>query len=165
MKRFDKDGRLIIPLSQRDENITPQKESGVRYVIKEAFCPEGCNIIDPAYELNGVPGLRIRFKRKGMEGEFVISAIEGDFDKIILSGELKKGVKDELYCPHCEAMFKKLVNCNCIPGADMVVIGLTPELDYNNSVTFCNVTGCENGSFVSSGDVIRHIRLKGTTGY
>jgi hypothetical protein len=32
-----------------------------------------------------------------MEGEFVISAIEGDFDKLVLSGELKTGVKDDLY--------------------------------------------------------------------
>jgi hypothetical protein len=165
MKRFDKDGRLIIPLSQRNENITPQKESGVRYVIKEAYCPNGCSIIDTQHVFKGSPGLRFHFKRKGMEGEFVISAVEGDFDKTILSGELKEGVKDELYCPHCGVMFRKLVNCNCKPDADMVVVGLTPELDYNNSVTFCNVTGCENGSFVSSGEVIRHIRLKGTAGY
>jgi hypothetical protein len=165
MKRFDKDGRLIIPLNQRSEDVSPQKENAVRYVIKEAYCPQGCNIIDPAYELNGSPGLRIGFRRKGMEGEFIISAIEGDFTKTILTGELKEGVKDELFCPHCKTLFMKLVNCNCKPDADMVVIGLTPELDYNNSVTFCNVTGCENGSFVFSGDVIRHIRLKGTTGY
>jgi len=165
MKRFDKDGRLIIPLTQRSENVSLHKESAVRYVIKEAFCPAGCNIIDSAYLINGAPGIRLGFKRKGMEGEFVISAIEGDFDKVILSGELREGVKDELYCPHCKTMLNKLINCNCKPDADMVVIGLTPELDYNNSVTFCNVTGCENGSFVFSGDVIRHIRLKGSTGY
>jgi hypothetical protein len=165
MNKYDKEGRLIIPLSKRSEYITPQKENKVRYVLKEAYCPNGCSIIDPEHELNGSPGLKIRFKRLGMEGEFVISAIEGDFEKVVLSGELKEGVKDDLYCPHCGVMFNKLVNCNCKPDAEMVVIGLTPELDYNNSITFCNVTGCDNGSFVSSGDVIRHIRLKGTTGY
>jgi hypothetical protein len=97
-----------------------------------------------------------------MEGEFVISAIEGDFDKIMLSGELQDGEKDELFCPHCGVMFEKLVNCNCKPGADMVVVGLTPELDFNQAITFCNVTGCNNGTFILSGDVIRHIRLQGT---
>ncbi len=165
MNKYDKDGRLIIPLSKRSEYVTPQKENKVRYVLKEAYCPNGCNIIDPEHELNGTPGLRIRFKREGMEGEFVISAIEGDFEKIVLSGELKEGVKDDLFCPHCGVLFSKLVNCNCKPDAEMVVIGLTPELDYNNSITFCNVTGCDNGSFVFSGEVIRHIRLKGTAGY
>jgi len=98
--------------------------------------------------------LRIKFKRPGAEGEFIISAIEGDFDKIILSGKLEDGVKDGLYCPHCGAIFEKLVNCSCSPDADMVVIGLTPKLDFNNAVTFCNVTGCDKGAFVKSGDVI-----------
>ena len=96
-----------------------------------------------------------------MEGEFVLSAIEGDFDKIMISGELEEGVKDELYCPHCGVMFKILVNCSCQSDAEMVVIGLTPELDFNNAISFCNVTGCVNGSSVKSGDVIRHTRLGG----
>ena len=77
----------------------------------------------------------------------------------MLSGELEHGLKDDLYCPHCSVMFKKLVNCSCKPDADMIVIGLTPQLDFNNAVSFCNVTGCPNGSFIKSGDVIRHIRL------
>ena len=97
-----------------------------------------------------------------MAGEFVISAIEGDFDKVMLSGELKKGVKDELYCPHCGVMFRKLVDCNCQDRADMVVIGLTPKLDFNNAVSFCNVTGCSNGTFINSGDVIQRMRFQGT---
>ena len=78
---------------------------------------------------------------------------------MVLSGELEEGVKDELYCPHCGVMFEKLVNCNCKTDADMVMIGLTPELDLNNAVSFCNVTGCHNGSFIKSGEILRHLRL------
>jgi hypothetical protein len=159
MKRFNKDGRWIMPISERKKIKSAKEEEKIRYVIKEAYCPNGCNIIDKEHIINGLFGLRIKFKRPGTEGEFIISAIEGDFDKIVLSGNLEEGVKDELYCPHCGVMFEKLVNCNCKADADMVIIGLTPELDFNNAVTFCNVTGCHNGSFVSSGDVIRHIRL------
>lgn len=160
MKRFDKDGRLIIPLNKRKKVVHKEDENKIRYVVSEAYCPKGCNIIDADCAINGSPGLRIKFKRPGMEGEFVISAMEGDFDKIILSGELQDGVKDELYCPHCGVMFEKLINCNCKPGAQMVVIGLTPELDFNNAITFCNVTGCANGTFVDSGKIIRRIRLE-----
>jgi len=158
---FDKDGRMIIPISERREVIRNKNEGSVRYRITEAFCPNGCNIIDPEYSISGFPGLRIRFQRSESQGEFVLSAIEGDFDKIILSGRLKKGVKDELYCPHCNTAFEKLVNCNCTDDADMIIIGLTPKLDYNEAITFCNVTGCSNGSFIKSGDAIRHIRLYG----
>jgi len=162
MERFSKDGKLIIPLGQRKKGTKEQEEEKVRYVVTEAYCPNGCNITDKEHEINGVAGLRIKFKRPGMEGELVLSAIEGDFDKVILSGELEEGVKDELYCPHCGVMFKKLVNCSCKPDADMVVVGLTPKLDFNNAISFCNVTGCINGTSIKSGDIIRHMRLWGT---
>lgn len=162
MERFSKDGKFIIPLEQQKGNIKQPEEKKVRYVATEAYCPNGCNIIDNEHEINGAPGLRIKFKRPGMEGEFVISAIQSDFDKIILSGELADGLKDELYCPHCGIMFKKLVNCSCKPDADMVVIGLTPKLDFNNAISFCNVTGCTNGTTIKSGEVIRHMQLWGT---
>lgn len=161
MEQFGKDGKLIIPLVQRKNGTPKTAEEKIRYVVTEAYCPKGCSIIDQEHKINGIAGLRMKFKRQGMEGEFVLSAIEGDFDKIILSGELKDGIKDELYCPHCNVMFKKLINCYCKPEADMVVIGLTPQLDYNNAISFCNVTGCGNGIFVKSGDVLNHIRLVG----
>ena len=161
MDRFHKDGRLIIPLMERQMGTKPPGEELIRYVVTEAFCPDGCSVIDQEHLVHDIPGLRIKFKRPGMEGEFVISAIEGDLDKIILSGELEDGVKDELYCPYCGIMFKKLVNCSCSPDADMVVIGLTSKLDFNNAVSFCNVTGCANGTFIQSGDLIQRIRFQG----
>ncbi len=159
MDRFDSSGRLIIPIGKPLNG--SHKSDEVRYVITEAYCPNGCNIIDNDHPINGYPGLRMKFSRPGMEGELVLSAVENDFTKIILCGELAEGVKDELSCPHCDAMFKKLVSCSCCDDADMVIIGLTPKLDFNNAITFCNVTGCNNGSFVKSGDVLRHIRLHG----
>ncbi|MBN1599278.1 MAG: hypothetical protein JW894_13370 [Bacteroidales bacterium] len=157
---FSKDGRLIIPITDRKASVI-KNEDKVRYIVDKAFCPKGCNLIDPEYLINGFPGLRLKFSRSGMEGEFIISAIEGDFDKIILSGQLKDGVKDDLFCPHCDTMLSKLANCSCQKGAEMVVIGLTPVLDFNDAIAFCNVTGCSNGAFIKSGDVIRHIRLQG----
>lgn len=159
MKRFKENGRWIIPLSDRKTKKDKGEEENIRYLVNEAYCPNGCNIIDKENKINGAPGLRIRYKRPGAEGEFVISAIEGDFDKIILSGELADGVKDELYCPHCGVKFEILLNCNCKQSADMVIIGLTPKLDINNAVTFCNVTGCDNGAFINAGEVLRHVRL------
>ena len=160
MGQFSKDGKLIIPLVQRKKGTRETDEKKVRYVVTEAFCPNGCSIIDKEHTINDVLGMLLKFKRPGMEGEFILSAIEGDFDKIVLSGELKDGVKDELHCPHCNVMFKKLINCDCKPGADMVAIGLTPKLDYNNAISFCNVTGCINGIFVKSGTVLNHVRLR-----
>lgn len=159
MKKFREDGRLLIPFAERKKTKKKNNEEKVRYVITEAYCPKGCNLIDKEHIINDYPGLKIKFKRKDSKGEFVISAIEGDFDKIMLSGKLKEGVKDELFCPHCNTKFEILVDCNCSIGAELVVIGLTPQLDLNNAITFCNVTGCKNGSFVRAGHALRHIRL------
>lgn len=162
MERFTKNGRLIIPLGQRKSSTEKAGEGKVRYVVTEAYCPNGCSIIDKEHEINSAPGLRMKFRRPGMEGELVLSAIQGDFNKIIISGELEAGVKDELCCPHCGVMFSKLVNCSCRADADMVVIGLTPKLDFNNAISFCNVTGCVNGTTIASGEVIRHVQLSGS---
>lgn len=159
MKIFTSNGRLIIPLVEKKNAVIKEAEK-VKYVVNEVYCPKGCSLIDTEYLINGYPGIRIGYKRPGSKGIFVLSAIEGDFEKIIISGELKDGLKDDLFCPHCGTMFEKLINCGCKPDAEMVVLGLTPKLDFNNSITFCNVTGCENGSFVKSGIVIRHARLK-----
>jgi hypothetical protein len=162
MKRFGKNGKLIIPLIKRKKGTKKTDEQDTRYAVTEAYCPKGCSIIDKEHKINGTAGLRFKYKRPGMEGELVLSAIQGDLDKIILSGKLEDGVKDELYCPHCGVMFRKLVSCSCKPDADMVVIGLTPKLDYNNAISFCNVTGCKNGTTIQSGDVIRHLKLWGS---
>ena len=162
MERFSKDGKLIIPLPQRKDGTRRKDAENVRYAVTEAYCPDGCSIIDKKHEIHGIPGLRIGCRRLGIEGQFVLSAIEGDSDKIILSGELQDRVRYELHCPHCGAMFKKLVNCSCRPDADMVTVGLTPKLDFNNAITFCNVAGCTNSTLVKSGEVLRHMRLLGT---
>jgi hypothetical protein len=161
MERFSKNGRLIIPLQVKKS--TSRNIDQVRFIVTNAFCPEGCSLIDKTHKINNYLGLRIKYRRLETEGEFIISAIEGDFQKIVLSGTLENGVKLDLFCPHCDIPLVKLVNCNCRTDADMVIVGLTERLDFNNAITFCNVTGCEKGSFVMAGKVIRHIRLNGHT--
>ena len=149
-----KDGKIIFPSFSRRKNRRKTGKSTTGRVLTEAYCPNGCNIISDKNIINGVSGLLLKFRRAGMHGEFVLSPIEGEFDKIILSGELTDKVKNEYYCPHCDINFKKLVNCTCQPNADMVVVGLTPKLDYKNAISFCNVTGCSNTAFISSTDVL-----------
>jgi hypothetical protein len=163
MELYTKNGRLNFPETNFSGLLNKWKLNKVKKfnIVTEAYCPNGCNLIDYDNFINGFAGLKIKFKRSGNEGEFVISAIENDFDKIILSGFLENGVKDDLFCPHCGIKFETLVNCNCKPGAEMIVIGLTPKLDYNNAIAFCNVTGCTNGATIESGKVIRRVRLQG----
>jgi hypothetical protein len=149
---FANDGHMIFPVAQCQHGAT--EDSKVRYVVDQAYCPQGCSILDQEHPIHGSPGLHIGFSRPGMKGELVLSAIQGDFEKIMLSGELVDKGKNDLYCPHCGMPFAKLVNCSCSPGANVVVIGLTVKLDFNNAIAFCNVAGCRNGVFVRSGQVL-----------
>jgi len=153
---FDNKGRLIMPVTEFKKGKVKDKE---RFVFTEVYCVNGHNLIDKSHEINGYPGVRLKFKRKGVKGEFVISAIEDDFDKIILSGKLEKNKQYDLFCPFCNVKLPVLTNCNCQNGAELVVLGLTPELDFNNAITFCNIAGCNNGAFIKSGEAIRHSRL------
>jgi len=150
---FADDGHMIFPASQCSHGSTEDGE--IRYIVDKAYCPQGCSILDEEHPIHGSPGLRIGFSRPGMKGEFVLSAIQGDFDKIMLSGDLVDAVRYDLHCPHCGTPFAKLVNCSCSPRAEVIAIGLAPELDFNNAIAFCNVIGCRNGGFVRSGLVLR----------
>jgi hypothetical protein len=156
--RFDNKGMLIMPVSEFKKGKSSDKQ---RFVLMEVFCVNGHNLIDKNHEINGYPGIRLKFKRPGIKGEFVISAIEDDFEKIFLSGKLEKNKKYDLFCPFCNVKLPVLTNCNCQDDAELVVLGLTPYLDFNNAVTFCNVTGCNNGSFIKSGEALTHSRLHG----
>ena len=96
MKIFGEDGRLIIPLRERKETLKRTSENRLRYTVCAAYCPKGCSLLDNDEVISGFPGLRIGFRRTGVEGEMVISAVEGDFTKVILKGHLEEGLKDEL---------------------------------------------------------------------
>jgi len=157
-ERFDNKGMLIMPVTEFKKGKSTDKQ---RFVLLEVFCVNGHNLMDKNHEINGYPGIRLKFKGPGKKGEFVISAIEDDFDKIYLSGKLENKKKYDLFCPVCNIKLPVLTNCNCQDDAELVVLGLTPELDFNNAVTFCNVTGCHNGSFIKSGEALTHSRLHG----
>jgi len=155
MPVFADDGHMIVPATQYGHKAV--EDAKTRFVVDQAYCPKGCSIVDEEHPIHGYPGLRMGFSRPGMKGELVLSAVQGDFDKIMLGGELVDGVKLDLYCPHCGTPFATLANCRCSADAQIVAIGLTPELDFNNGIAFCNVAGCKNEGFVLSGRVIHAI--------
>ena len=157
-ERFDSKGRLIMPVAEFKKGKATGKE---RFLITEVYCINGHNLIDKKHLINGYPGVRLKFKRSRSRGEFVISAIENDFDKTVVKGKLEKNKQYDLFCPFCNVKLPVLTNCNCQDGAELIVLGLTPQLDFNNAITFCNVVGCDNGAFIKSGEALRHSRLQG----
>ncbi len=155
-KRFDREGRLIVPIAEHEKDASTHEK---RFVVTEAYCQNGHSLMDKEHVIDGYPGIRLKFERPGHKGEFVLSAVEGSIEKIMVSGTLEDHVKDDLFCPHCGVKLQVLTDCGCRDEGEMVVLGLSPKLDFNNAIAFCNVTGCNRGVFVKSGEVIRRVRL------
>jgi L-threonylcarbamoyladenylate synthase len=85
MEMFDKQGKLFIPVSKARKPTTVDEPT---WVVDCAFCVNGHSLIDKEHSIHGYPGIRLAFKRAGSQGEFVISSLAGELDKIVLSGTL-----------------------------------------------------------------------------
>ena len=156
MERFDGQGRLVIPVSR--SNRTADGETAT-WVVDQAYCTSGHSLIDTEHAINGYPGIRLAFTHHGSSGVFIISAVAGDFTKKVLSGKLEPEESHDLYCPHCHIPLPVLMPCGCKGKGRLVIIGLSPVLNFNNAITFCDTFGCSNGAFVASGEIIRHARI------
>ena len=156
MDRFEEKDRVVVPVSKFRKIVESDKTV---WMVDHAFCPNGHSLMDNEHPIHGYPGIRLAFKLPDSEGEVVISALAGDLTKTTISGELEPGVRHDLSCPHCHVSLPVLMSCGCKRKGQLVVIGLTPKLNFNDAITLCDVAGCTNAAVVSSGEIIRHMRV------
>ena len=155
MGRFDDKNKVVKPVTEF-HNVG--ESDNIIWMVDQAYCTNGHSLIDKENPIHGYAGIRLVFKNPNSEGEIVISPLAGDLTKETLSGELEPGVRHELFCPHCNVALPVLMSCGCKRKGQLVVIGLTPQLNFNNAITLCDVAGCTNAAVVSAGEVIRHMR-------
>ncbi|MCD6527901.1 MAG: hypothetical protein J7K75_13015 [Desulfuromonas sp.] len=156
-KRFNNNGCWIYPNNPPIQS-TQSTAAPKPHIVKTAYCPKGCNLLSADHQFQGVSAIHLKFKGENREGEFVISAVEGDHDELVLSSQRIAGEKDDLYCPHCGIALEKLINCHCNEQASMVFIGATPSPDFTKGAALCNVSGCCEG-IVAANKEIRDVRL------
>jgi len=176
-KRFGDDGKLIIPEPIKREKDKQEdsefkipeivKETRTFYIIKQAFCPNGHNLINKKYIISGYPGIRLRYRRKDKsKTEIAISAVLGDSQKIILHGNLTFGELVEIHCPICDVKLPILTHykprkgepgCNENETIDIIALYLTPELDYSKAISFCNKVGVVHSSIKYAHEIIKDI--------
>ena len=155
MSKFEKKGKKVVPVSDFSK---AAKSDKTVWMVDQVYCTNGHSLIDKENLVSGYPGIRLAFKTPHHKGEVVISALAGDLSKVTLSGELEPGVRHYLSCPHCHVALPVLMSCGCKRNGQLVVIGLSPQLNFNNAITLCDVAGCTNAALVSCGEVIRHKR-------
>ena len=155
MNKFEKKGKKVVSVSDFSK---ATKSDKTIWMVDRAYCTNGHSLIDKEHLVSGYPGIRLAFKSPHHKGEVVISALAGDLSKTTISGELEPGARHNLSCPHCQVPLPMLMSCGCKRNGQLVVIGLTPHLNFNNAITLCDVAGCTNAALVSCGEIIRHKR-------
>ena len=155
--RFTNNGCWIYP-DDSSSKTAQSCDSHEPFIATTAYCPNGCNLLNGEHMFQGTNGIHLKFKGQQHEGEFVISAVEGDYSRLRLSGECAAGEMIELFCPHCGVALEKLTNCHCAEHASMVFIGATPKLDFTRGVALCNVCGCHEGIVIAK-NAVRRLRL------
>ena len=172
-KRFDSEGKLIIPefTDKKRERKTellkeiPEiiKEVRTLYIIKQVFCPGGDNLIDKSYEISGYPAIRLRYlKPEGQVAEVALSAILGDPQSVVIDGELKWGEFVDIHCPVCNVKLPILTKrpdpeSKSGEHLSIVLLFLTPDLDYTKAITFCNKVGTVRSFINYAGTLIQNI--------
>ncbi len=150
MDRFNLKGMLKIPTLKKVTKEIVEEQ----VVISKCYCVNGHSLITENHYLNGQPGIKLDFKSKSSDGTVILSAVIGDYNKYFLAGDWTKGEKVDMCCPECKASLSVLTSCNCSPEAEFVALGLTPKIDFNNSIALCNIIGCKNSYSVIQSEKI-----------
>ncbi len=148
-KMFDSKGRLKIPAKdvKREE-----------LIVKEAYCPEGHNLVTDMHLINGYPGIELAFRKEnGEEGMVVLSPVLGDRTAIFLKGNVEEGEVVKFLCPVCERPLPILTTCDFCGQGNIYVLFLDTDFSFNNAITFCSKRGCPNSTIRKSDRIITAI--------
>jgi len=145
MKIFTHKGGMRVPEQKKPEG-KPKKKP---IVLKECYCPNGHNIIDPKNKFNNLSAITIGLKNKKQKGLLIINPTCGNKNSVTIGIDIKNKVIYEFYCPECGIELPNYAHCHC--KGDLKILFTTPKLDYNHFVGICNRTGCNN-SIIKKGD-------------
>jgi hypothetical protein len=156
MKRFDKNGMLIIPTPKE---ITKTQETNEILIVKECFCPNGHNLVSPNAYFNNLPGIFLKLiNSSGRAGFVALSPIYGQKQRISLELQLKKGEKVRIFCPHCDIELPIYADCTSCKTGKLIALFLDKKASFKNCLAICNIIGCTSASIHSGEDVLKEIK-------
>ena len=156
MKRFDKNGMLIIPTP---EDVKKTQEAEEVLVVKECFCPNGHNLINTSACFNDLPGIFLKvLNSKDKSGFIALSPIYGQKQRISLEVDLVNGEKVRVFCPHCDIELPIFANCTTCENGKLVALFLDKKASFKNCLAVCNIVGCKSASIHSGEDVLKEIK-------
>ena len=166
MKRFNARGMWNIP-SARKRRKKGQADIDEDMIIKECYCPNGHNLINPKVNVRGYNGILIKVKKGKEEGLMALSPICGDKSKYTIDIELSEGEIIELLCPECNVPLPVYAPCDC--GADMITLFCDKHGNFCNCIGICNRVGCSHAEIKKGSELFniyrRKAEIRGREGY
>jgi two-component system, NtrC family, sensor kinase len=105
--------------------------------IHRAVCPNGCDLLDPATRVSGLPAIRVLRAYQGCEWSFCLDPVYGRFNHV--SAEpCEEGVIAPAACPRCRAsLVEAEAACDRCAAPTLAVSGPDDE-----AIRWCTRTGC-----------------------
>ncbi len=71
-------------------------------VVRHARCPKGCDLMDAAVEIRGVPSIHLAYELRGEKGHIHLDPAYGRFENVS-DREIPEGSIVQFSCPACGA--------------------------------------------------------------
>jgi hypothetical protein len=165
MTRFNAKGMWRIPKAKKKKRNKDDIDEDM--VVKECYCPNGHNLINPKVNVRGYKGILIKIKQGKDEGFMALSPICGDKSKYTIDIEVSEGELIDLLCPECDVPLPVYAPCDC--GGDMITLFCDKHGNFCNCIGVCNRVGCSHAEIKRGSDLFNIYRrrgeIRGTQGY
>lgn len=156
MKRFDKNGMLIIPTPDEMKAV---KEAEELLVVKECYCQNGHNLVSNKVIFNDLPGILLKVTTAANQaGTIALSPVYGQKQRISLDVELINNEKVKIFCPHCDVELPVFANCTSCNRGQFIALYLDDKASFNNCLAVCNTIGCKSLKISTTNDILKEIR-------
>ncbi len=156
MKRFDKNGMLIIPNPENTQIVSKSKEL---LVVKECYCPNGHNLVSTRVKFNEIPGIILKIiNSKNRSGFIALSPVFGQKQRICLDIDLVDDETIRVFCPHCNIELPVFANCTSCESGKLLALFLDKHASYKNCLALCNTIGCKNAQIITSENILKDIK-------
>jgi hypothetical protein len=165
MTRFNAKGMWRIPNSKKKKKGDAAIDEDM--IIKQCYCPNGHDLINPKVNVRGYKGIMIKIKKGKDEGFVALSPICGDKSKYTIDIEVSEGEIIDLLCPECNVPLPVYAPCDC--GGDMITLFCDKHGNFCNCIGICNRVGCSHAEIKKGSDLFNIYRrrgeIRGTQGY
>ena len=122
--------------------------------IRHAYCPKGCNLMDPEHKINGYPSITVLGKYKGKEGLIHLDPVYGSYTNI-MEIDIPQNEIVQLFCPHCKVSLAEAGHICDECSAPLFAL----SLPHGGTVEACLRNGCHfhNLKLAGGKEFIKHL--------